>query len=83
TGGNLCARLVDVHPDGTATRVAFGVVNFTHRDGNADPKPLMPGERVSIRLVLDACGYRFRKGHRIRLSLSTAYWPMILPPPDD
>ncbi|MGO7580683.1 CocE/NonD family hydrolase C-terminal non-catalytic domain-containing protein, partial [Rhizobium ruizarguesonis] len=26
---------------------------------------------------------RFRKGHRIRLSLSTAYWPMILPPPYD
>ncbi|ARO32933.1 X-Pro dipeptidyl-peptidase protein (plasmid) [Rhizobium sp. NXC14] len=83
TGGNLCARLVDVHPDGTATRVAFGVVNLTHRDGNADPKPLTPGEKVPIRLVLDACGYRFRKGHRIRLSLSTAYWPMILPPPDD
>ncbi|MGO7018271.1 CocE/NonD family hydrolase [Rhizobium leguminosarum] len=80
--GNLCARLIDVHPDGTATRVAFGVVNLTHRDGNADPKPLIPGETVSIRLVLDACGYRFRKGHRIRLSLSTAYWPMILPPPD-
>ncbi|NNU68838.1 CocE/NonD family hydrolase [Rhizobium sp. WYCCWR 11152] len=82
-GGNLCARLIDVHPDGTATRVAFGVVNLTHREGNADPKPLTPGEKVSIRLVLDACGYRFRKGHRIRLSLSTAYWPMILPPPDD
>ncbi|PKA44687.1 peptidase [Rhizobium sullae] len=81
--GNLCARLVDIHPDGTATRVAFGVINLTHRDGNADPAPLPPSEKVSIRLVLDACGYRFRKGHRIRLSLSTAYWPMILPPPDD
>ncbi|MGO7668285.1 CocE/NonD family hydrolase C-terminal non-catalytic domain-containing protein, partial [Rhizobium ruizarguesonis] len=31
-GGNLCARLVDVHTDGTATRVAFGVVNLTHLD---------------------------------------------------
>ncbi len=33
--------------------------------------------------MLDACGYRFAPGHRIRLSLSTAYWPMILPPPID
>ena len=36
-----------------------------------------------MRLALDACGYRFAPGHRIRLSLSTAYWPMILPPPID
>ena len=35
---NLCARLVDVHPDGTATRVSFGVLNLAHRDGNAEPE---------------------------------------------
>ncbi len=81
--GNLCARLVDVHPDGTATRVAFGVINLTHRNGNVEPEALEPGEKASIRLELDACGYRFRKGHRIRLAISTAYWPMILPPPED
>jgi len=78
---NLCARIVDIHPDGTATRVSFGVVNLAHRDGNEDPKPLTPGELVTIRLELDACGYRFGEGHRIRLSLSTSYWPMVLPPP--
>lgn len=80
---NLCARIVDIHPDGTATRVSFGVINVTHRDGNEQPKPLIPGEPVRIRLELDACGYRFGEGHRIRLSISTAYWPMVLPPPVD
>jgi len=80
---NLCARLVDVHPDGTATRVTFGVVNLAHRDGNEEPKAMPKGGTVRIRLVLDAMGYRFRAGHRIRLSLSTAYWPMVLPPPVD
>lgn len=80
---NLCARLVDVHPDGTATRVSFGVINLAHRNGNASPTPLIPGEPVTIRLELDACGYRFGEGHRIRLSLSTSYWPMVLPPPVD
>lgn len=72
-----------MHPDGTATRVSFGVINLAHREGNAEPKPLIPGEPVTIRLVLDACGYRFGKGHRVRLSLSTAYWPTVLPPPVD
>jgi uncharacterized protein len=80
---NLCARLVDVHPDGTALRVSFGVLNLAHRASNEFPEPLTPGEETEIELTLDACGYRFEPGHRIRLSLSTAYWPMILPPPTD
>jgi len=80
---NLAVRLVDVHPDGVATRVSYGVLNLAHRDGNADPRPLQPGKPVEIELVLDACGYRFAPGHRIRLSLSSAYWPTMLPPPYD
>src|SRR5690606_7146744 len=60
-----------------------GVLNLAHRAGNADPQPLVPGEMGEVRLVLDACGYRFAPGHRIRLALSSAYWPMILPPPAD
>jgi predicted acyl esterase len=80
---NLCARIVDVHPDGTALRVSFGVLNLAHRTSNEHPEPLTPGEDTEITLTLDACGYRFEPGHRIRLSLSTAYWPMILPPPTD
>lgn len=78
---NLAARLVDVHPDGTATRVSFGVLNLAHRNGNAEPAMLEPGKPMDVELVLDACGYRFAPGHRIRLSLSSAYWPTMLPPP--
>ncbi|RCS22215.1 CocE/NonD family hydrolase [Phyllobacterium salinisoli] len=80
---NLAARLVDIHPDGTATRVSFGVLNLAHRESNSDPKAMPKGQKTTIRLFLDACGYRFGKGHRIRLALSTAYWPMILPSPSD
>lgn len=80
---NLCARLVDIHPDGSATRVSFGVLNLAHRGSNSDPQPMEHGRPTTIRLLLDACGYRFRPGHRIRLSLSTAYWPTILPAPTD
>src|SRR5690606_4146089 len=80
---NLAARLADVHPDGTATRVCFGLFNLAHRNGNAEPQVLEPGKPVDVELVLDACGYRFAPGHRIRLSLSSAYWPTMLPPPCD
>lgn len=80
---NIAVRLVDIHPDGTAGRVSYGVLNLAHRDGNSDPKPLVPGEDYNLAIELDACGYRFSPGHRIRLSISTAYWPTILPAPYD
>jgi hypothetical protein len=77
----LAARLVDVHPDGTATRISLGLLNLAHRDGSAAPKAMPSGEAVEITLRLDACGYRLPPGHRLRLALSNAYWPQALPPP--
>ena len=58
-----------------------GVLNLAHRESQARPEPLTPNEPVDICLDLDACGYRLAPGHRIRLALSTAYWPTILPAP--
>jgi len=31
---------------------------------------------------LNACGYAFLPGHRLRLAISTAYWPVIWPTPE-
>lgn len=80
---NIAVRIVDIHPDGTATRVSYGVLNLAHRQSNEAPEPMEPGRDEAITVTLDACGYRFAPGHRIRLSVSTAYWPTILPPPHD
>jgi putative CocE/NonD family hydrolase len=76
-----CVRLADVHPDGTSALVSFGVLNLTHRDGHADPKPLTPGEVYEVSITLNAAGYRFLPGHRLRLSLASANWPIIWPSP--
>src|SRR3546814_3714065 len=38
-------------------------------------------EAVTVTLRLDACGYRLPAGHRLRLSLSNACWPLVLPLP--
>ncbi|HTW29525.1 MAG TPA: CocE/NonD family hydrolase, partial [Acetobacteraceae bacterium] len=77
----LCARLSDVAPDGRATRVSYGVLNLTHRDGHAAPAPLEPGVPVTVRLPLNDCGHRFAAGHRIRLAVATSYWPLVWPAP--
>ncbi len=39
----------------------------------------MPGKRERVRLQLNDAGFRFPAGHRIRLVLSTTYWPMVWP----
>lgn len=79
--GNLIARLVDVHPDGVAHRVSFGVLNLAFRRDQAAPEPMTPGVFETVALALDECGHQFCPGHRLRLSISTAYWPLVLPPP--
>jgi putative CocE/NonD family hydrolase len=79
---NIAVRLCDVHPSGESLRVSFGVQNLTHRDGHETPQPLVPGERYQIRIQLNDAGVVFPAGHRIRLALSTAYWPMIWPAPE-
>ncbi|HXP78209.1 MAG TPA: CocE/NonD family hydrolase [Stellaceae bacterium] len=77
----LAARLSDVAPDGRATRVSYQVLNLTHRNGDERPEPLEPGRFYTVVVKLNDCGHRFAPGHRIRLSLGTAYWPIIWPAP--
>jgi putative CocE/NonD family hydrolase len=75
----LVARLCDVHPDGASTRVTYTVLNLTHHDGHANPTPLEPGRRYRVRLQLNDTAYAFAPGHRIRIALSSTYWPITWP----
>jgi putative CocE/NonD family hydrolase len=76
-------RLCDVAPDGTSLRVSYQVLNLTHRAGHAAPEPLEPGRKYRIRVKLNDCGHRFAAGHRLRVAISTGYWPMVWPAAED
>lgn len=77
--GHIFVRLVDVAPDGRATRVSMGMLNLVLKDGFDAPAPLVPGQPVDVTIPLHDMGYAFKAGHRLRLALSTAYWPMAWP----
>ena len=79
---NLVVRLCDVHPSGELLRVSFGVLNLTRRNGHEKPELLAIGERYRVRIQLNDAGSVFPAGHRVRLAISTAYWPMIWPCPE-
>ncbi|MFF1747401.1 CocE/NonD family hydrolase [Streptomyces mirabilis] len=77
----VAARLSDVAPDGSATRVTYGVLNLTRRDSTDEPARLEPGQLHRATLHLNGVAQAFPPGHRVRLSLSTSYWPLAWPPP--
>ncbi len=77
----IAVRLNHLHPDGASTRISWGVLNLSHRDSHADPRPMVPGEVVEVRVALDHIAYRLPAGHRLRVAVSSAYWPMLWPSP--
>lgn len=79
---NLIARLCAVSPDGSSQRITLGVLNLTCRESMSSPTPLTPGEATAITVKLDDIAYRVPKGWRIRLALSTAYFPYVWPQPE-
>jgi predicted acyl esterase len=78
----VAIRLCDVGPSGRATRVTFGVLNLTHRDGHTVPDALECGKRYRVRVGMNDVAQRFPAGHRIRLAISSSYWPLTWPSPE-
>lgn len=77
----LAARLCDVAPDGASTLVTRGVLDLRHRDGMDTTVDVEAGSEVEVTISMVAMGYEFAPGHRVRLSVSTAYWPWVFPYP--
>ena len=77
----VCVRLNDVAPDGASLRVSYGLLNLTHRDSHESPAPLEPGKRYRVRVQLNDIAHVFPAGHRIRVAVSTSYWPIAWPSP--
>jgi hypothetical protein len=78
----LVVRLCDVDPDGRSTLISRGLLNLTHRNGHDRAEPLEPGSAISVEVVMKAIGQRVPAGHRLRLAVSTSYWPWAWPSPE-
>jgi putative CocE/NonD family hydrolase len=79
--GQVIARLCDVAPDGSSALVTRGALNLSARHGRDQAVPWKPGSTEDVVFDLNGIGYAFPPGHRIRLSVSSAYWPWIWPQP--
>jgi hypothetical protein len=79
--GQVIARVCDVAADGSSTLVTRSALNLSARYGPDQAVSWKPGSTEDVVFDLTATGYAFPSGHRIRLSLSSAYWPWIWPQP--
>lgn len=73
----IIVRLNEIAPDGTSGRITFAIRRIRR------PEAVAAGERFSCEIPLKGVAYEFPAGSRIRLALSTTYWPMVWPEHSD
>jgi putative CocE/NonD family hydrolase len=77
----IVARLCDVSPEGVSQRITYRPFNLTHHASHETPQALVPGQRYTASFELNACAHHLKQGHRLRLALSSSYWPIVWPSP--
>ena len=78
TDTDIVVRVLDVEPDGPAWNLmspTLEVLRVRYRASELQPLMLLPGVPVEVRLPLPVCANRFRRGHRIRVHVTSSFFP--------
>ena len=74
---DFTARLTDVYPDGRSMNLCEGVIRARYRDSFERPSLMEPGTVYELTVSLEVTSNLFRRGHHIRLDLSSSNFPRI------
>ena len=77
---DLWIQLYDVAPDGTAWNLASpgtALLRASYRDGGPQRRLVSEGEAVRMRIEGPITANRFLPGHRLRVALSGAFYPLF------
>ena len=77
---DLWLQLYDVAPDGTAWNLASpgtALIRASYRDGGPERRLVPKGEIVRLRYEGPVTANRFLEGHRLRIVLSAAFFPLF------
>lgn len=72
---DFTAKLVDVRPDGYAQNIQDGIIRARYRDSSTNPSLITPGQVYCYTIDLWATSHVFKRGHRIRLEISSSNFP--------
>ncbi len=72
---DFTAKLVDVSPTGFATNLTDGILRMRYRDSQEKAELMNPDQVYKISVDLWATGNVFKKGHILRLEVSSSNFP--------
>lgn len=85
---DFTAKLIDVYPpnqdypDGYAMNLADGIQRTHYRNGYTKPEMMKPGDVYPLTIEMFATSNLFKKGHRIRVDISSSDYPAYDPNPN-
>jgi putative CocE/NonD family hydrolase len=72
---DFTAKLLDVWPNGYVQNLTEGILRARYRESSAAAQLMEPGKIYRIKIDLWATSNVFKKGHRIRVELSSSNFP--------
>jgi putative CocE/NonD family hydrolase len=72
---DVALTLTDVTPQGRSINVADGIARARYRDSRLEPSLLVPGTPYELRVDLGGMACLFRRGHRIRVTITGGSFP--------
>jgi len=77
---DFVVKVTDVYPDGTSQNITpplSGILRARYRESESKPQLLSPGKIYKFTIGLMYTSHVFKAGHRIRVSITSSYFPYI------
>jgi len=82
TNTAFVVKLTEVSPAEESNLITYGVLNAAHRKSHETPEKLEPLTPYEFAIEMDVISWVFKKGYRIRVSVTSADWPVLWPLPE-
>jgi len=82
---DFVVKIMDVYPDGYSQNITpplSGILRARYRESESSPRLLTPGKIYKFDIGLMYTSQVFKKGHRIRIAVTSSYFPHVDPNPN-
>ncbi len=77
TDADLVVKLIDVRPDGYQMLVRWSVLPLRFRNSFSEPKAVVPGEVMDVRIDMNDIAHYFLPGHKLMVQIQSSMFPWL------